>query len=115
MYIRRRVDGEYHPEYVLPTIKGGRGNIIIWGCMTTRGVGNVLVCKGRMNSATYLDMLEGILEPFIVKKMEKKNREGMLFQQDNHMSYGTSFYRVFARKWGKSFGLASTESRLKPH
>lgn len=81
--MRRRVGEEYNPECVLPTIKGGGGSVMIWGCMAAKGVGTAFVCTGRMNSATYVNMLEQVLEPSITKIFAEEERKNVIFQQDN--------------------------------
>ncbi|KAI4456749.1 transposable element-related [Holotrichia oblita] len=82
VYVRRRVGEEYHPQCVLRTIKGGGGSTMIWGCMATRGVGNAFICRRRMNSATYVGMLEQVLNPSINKIFEE-DVNNVIFQQDS--------------------------------
>ena len=55
---------------------------MIWGCMSASGVGEVFLCEGRMNSKLYIDMLEEVLEPSILKLVET-DQEDYIFQQDN--------------------------------
>ena len=38
-YVRRRPGEEYNPDCVVPTVKFGGGSVMIWGCMSTTGVG----------------------------------------------------------------------------
>lgn len=49
-YVRRRVGEEYKPECVVPTIKHGGGSIMVWGCISEHGVGEIVVCEGQMDS-----------------------------------------------------------------
>lgn len=80
--VRRRPGEEYRADCVLPTVKHGGGSIMIWGCMTSTGVGEIFMCTGRMNSRTYTSMLEEVLQPSI-EKLFGMNTDGVLFQQDN--------------------------------
>lgn len=50
--------------------------------MTAEGVGEVYLCQGRMNGTRYIEMLEEVLEPSIVKFYEWES-EQYFFQQDN--------------------------------
>lgn len=81
--MRRRVGEEYSPDCVVRTVKHGGGNIMVWGCMTMAGVGNVYKCEGRMNSQTYVQMLEEVLKPSIEKLFKGSRRPLYFFQQDN--------------------------------
>lgn len=80
--MRRRAGEEYNPECIAPTVKFGGGSIMIWGCMSARGVGEATVCEGRMNSSSYIETLEGHLEASIVKLFDEDDPE-YIFQQDN--------------------------------
>lgn len=55
---------------------------MVWGCMTASGVGELKVCEGRMNTARYIETLEEVLEPSIVKLFPDNTPE-YYFQQDN--------------------------------
>lgn len=81
-YVRRRPTEAFLPECISPTVKHGGGSIMIWGCMTAQGVGEVHLCEGRMNGARYIDMLEEVLEPSIVQ-FYNIDSEDYYFQQDN--------------------------------
>ena len=81
-YVRRRVGEEYHPQCITPTVKHGGGSIMIWGCMTSEGGGEVHVCEGRMNGVCYVAMLEQVLESSIVRSFDPDTEE-YYFQQDN--------------------------------
>ena len=44
-------EGEaYSPKNTIPTVKFGGGSIMIWGCFSAKGVGNILVTDGKMNA-----------------------------------------------------------------
>lgn len=52
------------------------------GCMAAEGVGEVRVCEGRMNAATYTEMLSEALEPSIYKIFQEDSPK-YTFQQDS--------------------------------
>jgi len=54
---------EYKPECVIPTVKHGGGSIMVWGCMLAHGMGEILMCEGRMDSKKYIQVLETALDP----------------------------------------------------
>lgn len=74
---------DYHPDCVVPTVKHGGGSIMIWGCMTADGVGEMFVCEGRMNSVKYIEVLETALLPSLTSLFGDTNLDGVIFQQDN--------------------------------
>ena len=63
---RRRVwrpDGEaLNPKYISGTQKSGRTNIMVWGCCSAAGVGNLHYVDTRMNAEVYTQVLRENLE-----------------------------------------------------
>lgn len=81
-YVRRRSGEAFLQECIAPTVKYGGGSIMIWGAMTAHGVCEAHVCEGRMNGQRYIEMLEEVLEPSIVKFFDIDAGD-YFFQQDN--------------------------------
>ncbi|KAL7890386.1 hypothetical protein AOLI_G00026440 [Acnodon oligacanthus] len=50
---RRRPGKAYKPQCLTPTVKFGGGSVMIWGRFSQAGIGQIRLCKGRMNQATY--------------------------------------------------------------
>lgn len=46
------------PSDVSPTVKNGGGSIMVWGCITAKGVGNLVKIDGTMNAELYCQILE---------------------------------------------------------
>ncbi len=44
---------EYQEKCVLPKVKHGGGSIVVWGCMTTAGTGELRFIEGNMDSNIY--------------------------------------------------------------
>lgn len=55
---------------------------MLWGCMSASGVGEMILCEGRMNSNRYISMLQEVLEPSIEKLFEDDG-DNYFYQQDN--------------------------------
>jgi hypothetical protein len=47
------------------TVKFGGGNIMVWGCMSWNGVGELAEIEGRMDADQYVDILDNHLLPSI--------------------------------------------------
>ncbi len=68
-------------HHVEPTLKFGGGSIMIWGCMSYLGVGEMCKIQGIMNGDVYCDILENQLLQTI--KNDRRRVQDIVFQQDN--------------------------------
>ncbi|GFV01747.1 transposable element Tc1 transposase [Trichonephila clavipes] len=66
-------------QNVLPTVKHGGGNIMVWRCVANNGAGNVAFIN-KMNVLAYIDVLRHNLL-VSAKKLSMENT--FIFQQDN--------------------------------
>ncbi|KAF9760554.1 Transposable element Tcb1 transposase [Nosema granulosis] len=77
-----------------PTVKRGGGSIMVWGCFSYQGVGNLVFIEGKMNSMDYINILSNNL-PYSAANMGLSD---YTFQQDNdpkHKSKATNnFFRT---------------------
>ena len=58
----RKRNTEMHPKNLLPTVKYGGGSLLVWGCMSASGVGNLVFINGIMNHQLYIHILKNNLE-----------------------------------------------------
>ncbi len=58
---------EYQENCALPTVKRGGGSIMVWGCMTTAGAGELRLIEGNMDSNMYCDTLKQKMMPSLQK------------------------------------------------
>ncbi len=49
----RRRNAAYDPKNTIPTVKHGGGNIMLWGCFSAKGTGQLHRIKGTMAGAMY--------------------------------------------------------------
>ena len=85
----RKRNAEYNPKNTIPTVKHGGGNLMLWGCFSTKGTGRLHCIKVRMNGAMYQDILGNNLLPSV---RALKMGRGWVFQHDNdpkHMAKAT--------------------------
>ncbi len=52
---------EYKDKCVLPTVKHGGGSVMVWGCISAAGTGELQFIEGNMNANMYCDILKQIL------------------------------------------------------
>lgn len=74
-----RTKGEaFHPDCLKRTVKFP-ASLMVWGCMSSRGVGKLHFIDGTVNASKYQEILEKCLVPSI--RQLYRNRE-VIFQQD---------------------------------
>uniref|UniRef100_A0AAZ3RDT2 Transposase n=1 Tax=Oncorhynchus tshawytscha TaxID=74940 RepID=A0AAZ3RDT2_ONCTS len=85
----RRRNAAYDPKNTIPTVKHGGGNIMLWGCFSTKGTGQLHRIKGTMDGVMYRQILgENLLPSARALKMYRR----WVFQHDNdpkHMAKAT--------------------------
>lgn len=76
----RKPNTEMDPKNLTPTIKHGGGSVMVWGCMASSGVGNLVFIETTMDKLAYLNILKENLNASV-----QKLGMGRLyyFQQDN--------------------------------
>ncbi len=74
----RRRNAAYDPKNTIPTVKHGGGNIMLWGCFSAKGTGQLHRIKGTMDGAMYRQG-QGIEASHGALKMGRE----WVFQHDN--------------------------------
>lgn len=95
----RKPNTELDPQNTNSTVKHGGGHVMIWGSMSSAGVGELAVIDGIMNADKYID----ILRCNLAKSVQKLGIENSyFFQQDNdpkHTAHKTKEWLLYnARK-----------------
>ena len=88
----RRKGEEYNEKCMVPTVKHGGGSVLLWGCMSAAGVGELLFINGIMNSQMYCEILKEKMIPSLCALGHRA-----LFQHDNdpkHTSKATGSERT---------------------
>lgn len=67
-------------RHLQPSMKHGGGNIMVWGCFSWFGIGNLALVHGIMTADGYIDILCENLEESLLKMGLESN---YTFQQDN--------------------------------
>ncbi|GFV88728.1 transposable element Tcb2 transposase [Trichonephila clavipes] len=67
-------------QNVLPTLKYGGGNVMVWGCVVYNEAGNLAFIDNKMNALAYIDVYRYKLLDS-AKKLSIENT--FIFQQDN--------------------------------
>lgn len=80
-------------QHVQGTVKFGGGSLMMWGCMTARGIGYSCRIDGRMDAALYCRILDD--EFLQTLEYYGYKRDSIIFQQDNDPKHTSSK----ARSW----------------
>ncbi|KAL0160049.1 hypothetical protein M9458_043774, partial [Cirrhinus mrigala] len=76
----RKKEGEYNSKNTIPTMKHGGGNMMLWGCFSAKSTGRLHRIEGRMDGATYREILgKNLLALVRALKMGRR----WVFQHDN--------------------------------
>jgi transposase len=67
---------------VKQTVKHGGGSLMLWSCMTARGVGDLQRVDGRINAKDYITILHGDLY-LSLERLGYLNLGNVIFQHDN--------------------------------
>ncbi len=59
----RQPGEEYTDKCVLPTVKHGGGSVVVWGCMSAAGTGELQFIEGTMNANMYCNILKQSRSP----------------------------------------------------
>uniref|UniRef100_A0AAY5KS66 Transposase Tc1-like domain-containing protein n=1 Tax=Esox lucius TaxID=8010 RepID=A0AAY5KS66_ESOLU len=91
----RRRNAAYDPKNIIPTVKHGGGNIMLWGCFSAKGTGQLHRIKGMMDGAMYHQILgENLLPSARALKMGR----GRVFQHDNDPKHTAKATKQWLKK-----------------
>ncbi len=77
----RQPGEEYKDKCVLPTVKhGGGGSVMVWGCMSAAGTGELQFIEGSMNANMYCD----ILKQRKIPSLRRPGRRAVFQHDKNH-------------------------------
>ncbi len=97
---------EYQENCALPTVKHGGGSIMVWGCMTTAGTGELRFIEGNMDSNMYCDIQKQKMMPSLQKLLSNIITTPNTPQDDSCLA---------AEAEGEGDGVAKYVSRPEPY
>ncbi len=88
----RRRNAAYDPKNTIPTVKHRGGNIMLWGCFSAKGTGQLHHIKGTMDRAMYqqgqgIEASQGI-----------ENGSWMVFQHDSDPKHSAKATKEWLKK-----------------
>lgn len=79
--VRRLPSEKYNSECVAPKVQKGGGSVMVWGCLSGKGKGELHFVEGTVNSDKYIGIMKNYMLPS--KKKIFGRRKNWLYQQDN--------------------------------
>ncbi len=92
-HVWRQPGEEYKDKCVLPTVKHGGGSVMVWGCMSPAGTGELQFIEGTMNANMYCD----ILKQSMIPSLRRLGRRAV-FQHDNDPKHTTKTTTALLKK-----------------
>ena len=97
-YVWHRPREEYKDIFLVPTVRHGGGSLMVWSCMSARGVSEIHFIDSIMNAGVYCNILKEKMIPSL-----KHLGRGAIFQQDNDPKHSAKVTSVFLKRKVKVF------------
>ena len=77
----KKAGSSLQSNHIVPTMKYGGGSLMVWGCITAKGIGYLGSIETIMSTAIYCD----ILDEYLLSTIEwyKYNKKKIIFQHNN--------------------------------
>lgn len=91
-WVRRPRNARWEEKYISACTRGSRTSISVWGLMSQRGLGPLVLVQGRMKSQQYCErILQAEVIPFL------DNNPDLQYQQDNASIHKSRYTMEFIR------------------
>lgn len=94
-WVRRPRNARWEERYIVEDTRSSRTSISVWGIISSRGLGPLVLVQGRMNSEQYC---RRIIRGEVVQYMDAN--PDLLYQQDNASIHRSRYTQDFIRRCG---------------
>ncbi|KAK3550799.1 hypothetical protein QTP70_005721 [Hemibagrus guttatus] len=90
----RKPGTAHHLANIIPTVKHGGGNTMLWECFSAARTGRLVRIEGKMNAVMYRDILgENLLQSALDLRLGRR----FIFQQDNDPKHTAKITKYWLR------------------
>jgi len=93
-YVWRHDGDAFKEDYLVPLVKHGGGSIMIWGCFSSAGTGDIAIIEGIMNSEKYQEIWDEKMLPSAHRLLEHR----FTLQQDNNPKHTSRSTKEFFQR-----------------
>lgn len=93
-YVRRKTGERVKEGCVVPTVKHGGGSVMVWGCFSYDGVGQLKKIDGKLTKESY----HNILQRHAIPSGTQLIGRGFIFQQDNDPKHTSGLCTSYLKK-----------------
>ena len=93
-YVRRRVGEKYIDACLQPTVKHGGGSVMVWGCISANGVGDLIKIDGIMKAPKY----KQILIHHAIPSGKRLIGNNFIFQHDNDPKHSAKIIKSYLQR-----------------
>ncbi len=100
---------EYKDKCVLPTVKHGGGSVMVWGCMSAAGTGELQFIEGTINANMYCD----IVKQSMIPSLRRLGHRAVFLHDNDHCLAEEAEVECGASsngRWRSARSLTSTSS-----
>lgn len=94
-YVWRKKGEAYNPKNTVPTVKHGGGSIMLWGCFSATGTGNLVRIEGIMKKEDYEKILRENLKQSATQLGLGRR---FVFQHDNDPKHASHLVKNYLQK-----------------
>ena len=110
-YVWRRPGTEFAPRNTIPTVKHGGGSIMLWGCFSAEGTGELVRVQGIMDG----DQYRQILDENLFKSARDLKLGKRVSPSNKTTTYSTSDKGVVQDQESEGAGVAQSKPRVNFH
>lgn len=94
IYVRRSAEEKMMPACVVPTVKHGGGSVMVWGCFSSYGTGELVRINGIMKKEQYKQILQRNAIPSGFRLIGN----GFVLQQDNDPKHSSKLCKKYLER-----------------
>ena len=96
VFVWQKSTEEWMPTCTLGTVKTGEPSIMVWGCMSNNGVGQLVLTEGSVTGKKYRDILQKHFLPLVLN--QRRRRLATILQDNNAPIHRANVVKVWKER-----------------